>query len=89
MTTADRVLAAAAGYVLAAGVAGRREGPVVCPWRRLTGHRCPACGLTRSIGRTSRLDLTGARAAHPAGPAVAVTVLALTVIRLRDRLGRR
>ena len=39
---------------LAGGVAlwdpARRGGPGLCPYRFVTGHNCPGCGLTRSVG---------------------------------------
>jgi Protein of unknown function (DUF2752) len=87
MSTLDRVVAAAAAYVGAAALAGRRRGPKVCPYRLLTGLPCPACGLTRSIGCAARLDLRSAHTAHPAGPTIAVLILALTAVRLARQVG--
>lgn len=77
----DRPLLAFTLYVAAAALAGDREGPVLCPLRRLTGRRCPACGLTRAIARTARLDLPGAVARNPAGPVVVAAVLGRAAFR--------
>jgi hypothetical protein len=91
MSSLDRVLAALVAYVGAAAVAGGRRGPTVCPYRLLTRRPCPVCGLTRALGRASRLDLAGARAHHAAGPVVLVVVLSAALVRLgtrrRDRGG--
>jgi hypothetical protein len=44
----------------------------VCLFRRLTGRRCPLCGLTHGLNHALRGDLAAARAAHPlAVPAAA------------------
>lgn len=67
-------------YVVVAWWAGRRDLPVLCPYRRLTGWRCPACGLTRSIACALRGELRRAVAEHPLGPMV-VAGVAATFIR--------
>ncbi|GAA4812819.1 hypothetical protein GCM10023200_58250 [Actinomycetospora chlora] len=85
MSSLDRVIGVAAAYVGVAAVAGGRRGPTVCPYRLLTRRSCPACGLTRSIGRASRLDLAGARAHHPAGAALLVAVPVMAALRLSSR----
>jgi hypothetical protein len=89
MSSLDRVLAALVAYVGVAAVAGGRRGPTVCPYRLLARRPCPVCGLTRSLGRASRLDLAGARAHHAAGPAVLVAVPVLAALRLATRRGDR
>jgi Protein of unknown function (DUF2752) len=44
----------------------------VCLFRRLTGRRCPLCGLTHGLNSVLRGDLAAARTAHPlAVPAAA------------------
>jgi Protein of unknown function (DUF2752) len=68
-----RLLAVA--YTVFALVTAHRTGPVLCPWRRLTGRRCPGCGLTRAVGAALAGDLRGSVRAHPLGvPAALVTV---------------
>ena len=32
---------------------GFEEGPVLCPWRLLTGYPCPGCGGIRAMGAIS------------------------------------
>lgn len=68
-------------YVVVAWWAGRRDLPVVCPYRRLTGQRCPACGLTRSIACVLRGELRRALAEHPLGPVVVAGVTAAFIRR--------
>ncbi len=60
-----------------------------CPFRRLIGRRCPACGLTAAVsaalhGRTRR-----ASALHRLGPVTAAAVLVAGVMTLADALGDR
>ena len=45
-----------------------RELPAVCPVRRLTGHRCPGCGMTRAMVYMFRLRIGKAMAANPLAP---------------------
>ena len=59
------------------------DGPVVCPFRLLTGLPCPACGLTRSFVYTLHGRLGDAFAAHAFGPALVVLAAVWLV------LGRR
>ncbi|MEM8922886.1 MAG: DUF2752 domain-containing protein [Actinomycetota bacterium] len=68
----------AAGLGLAYLVAPTTDGPVTCLLRMQTGHACPACGMTRALGRLVHGDLVGAVAYHPWIVALAVQVVALT-----------
>ena len=56
------------------------DGPVLCPMRRLTGHPCPACGLTRSVVSSLHGRLGDALAFNPFGPVVLLLVLAVTAV---------
>ena len=67
----------AALYLVFAVVTARRRLPVACPWRRLTGRRCPACGLTTAVAAAVDGDLRGATRAHPLGVPVALLVATL------------
>jgi hypothetical protein len=51
-------------------VAAVDHGPVLCPFRHVTGRPCPGCGMTRSVSRTLHGDVSSAVRAHPAGPAL-------------------
>jgi hypothetical protein len=49
----------------------------ICPFRRVTGRPCPACGLTRSWTAAARLDVGESVAWHPLGiPALLGTIVA-------------
>jgi len=55
------------------------DGPVVCPFRRLTGLPCPGCGLTRSWVYLVHGWWRESFTAHPFGALLAGAVLALAV----------
>jgi len=82
----------AAGGVAALGVAcllspeSIEDGPVVCPFRLLTGLPCPGCGLTRSWVYTVHGWWPEAFAAHPFGPVAIAFVLVVALLALRARL---
>lgn len=63
------------------------DGPVVCPFRRLTGLPCPGCGLTRSWVYAAHGWWRESFASHPFGLLLmaAVVVLAVTVAVRRIR----
>lgn len=62
----------AAAYLAYAALLPRLPTVPVCLFRRLTGRRCPLCGLTHGLNHVLRGDLAAARAAHPlAVPAAA------------------
>jgi len=67
------LMALGALAVAAAWPADRAEdGPVVCPFRLVTGLPCPFCGLTRSFVYTLHGRLDDAFAVHLFGPALVV-----------------
>lgn len=65
------------------------DGPVICPFRRLTGLPCPGCGLTRSWVYGAHGWWKESFAAHPFGLLLVLAVVALTaavvVARVRAR----
>lgn len=58
-------VAAGAGALGAGLAASGGHGPVLCPFRLITGGYCPACGMTRAVGRLARGDLAGSWEMHP------------------------
>jgi hypothetical protein len=52
------------------------HGPVLCPFRRITGHPCPTCGLTRSAVSFLHGDFGASFHAHPFGPVLFVVAIA-------------
>jgi hypothetical protein len=62
----------AAAYLAYAGLLSWLPSAPVCLFRRLTGRRCPLCGLTHGLNHVLRGDLAAARSDHPlAVPAAA------------------
>jgi hypothetical protein len=74
----------AMSYLLFAVVAGRDSSVVLCPWRAITGFRCPLCGMTRAVRHALRGDLARSVRVHPAGPISAAILTTLTAGGLRD-----
>jgi hypothetical protein len=62
-----------------------RELPIVCPIRRVTGRKCPSCGLTKGTLYALRGDLRSSRRSHWGAPFAA---LALVLAGIRSILPR-
>ncbi|KNX39578.1 hypothetical protein VV01_17955 [Luteipulveratus halotolerans] len=76
------IAAVTAAAVLPPAAAG--SGPVLCPFRRLTGLPCPGCGLTRSWVDTAHGHLGSAFELNPFGPITfALAVAAVLMVLLR------
>ena len=56
-TRAGRVALVALAWLLtreaSLRTSGFEDGPVLCPWRLLTGYPCPGCGGIRAMGEIS------------------------------------
>lgn len=85
----------AAGGVGALGVAcllspeGIEDGPILCPFRQLTGLPCPGCGLTRSWVYLTHGQLGDSLAANPFGVVLVLVTCALAVAVVTARVRRR
>ena len=55
------------------------DGPA-CPWRVLTGLRCPFCGLTHATVALGDGDVHGALAHHPLAPLALALALVPAVV---------
>ena len=75
------VAALLVGVAIALPRAALSDTRVVCPFRRLTGLPCPACGLTRSWQAAAHLHPRNSLDQHPLG---AVTLLAAAGFALAD-----
>ena len=71
LPAARRLLCWYGAYAL---LAPRLPAPT-CPLRRITGRRCPACGLTTAVSGALRGRVRQAAALHRLGPAAAAAVL--------------
>ncbi|WP_134765804.1 DUF2752 domain-containing protein [Nocardioides sp. 1609] len=82
---AGGLVALGASFVLSPS--GVDDGPVICPFRRVTGLPCPGCGLTRSWVDLAHGDLAGAWSMNPFGIVLvaALVVLVVGVVRARMR----
>lgn len=82
----------AAGGVVALGVAFAlspdhiEDGPIICPFRRLTGLPCPGCGLTRSWVYGAHGWWGESFSAHPFGLLLLLAVLALGIAVVRAQV---
>lgn len=90
MTARTTTLGLTAVSLLGAGlVTGGDNGPVLCPFRHVTGGYCPACGMTRALARLLRGDVVGSWHQHPflllALAQVALAAVAWTVAERRRR----
>lgn len=61
--------------VVAAATPQHERGPVICPFRAVTGLPCPTCGMIRAAGHVLRGELTAAYRTNPFD-AAAMTVAA-------------
>lgn len=88
ITAAIGVGGIAIATLLPAG--GIEDGPVLCPFRALTGLPCPGCGLTRSWVYLMHGDVAPALASNWFGPVLILAVIALAVTSVRARsVGKR
>ena len=69
---------------------GIEDGPVLCPFRALTGLPCPGCGLTRSWVYLMHGDIGSSLASNWFGPVLILAVVILALVSVRSRLsGKR
>ena len=66
-----------------------QTGPVLCPFRCLTGLPCPGCGLTRSFCAMAQGDFTQAFAFHLFGPILMLALVVGIPLLLVEGLTRR
>ncbi|HMS77523.1 DUF2752 domain-containing protein [Gordonia sp. (in: high G+C Gram-positive bacteria)] len=89
-----------AEWVAAAGIVGIgvasvaspahiEDGPILCPFRLMTGLSCPGCGLTRSWVYTMHGDWAAALGANIFGPLLIVAVVVLTAVVVARRIRSR
>ena len=68
-TRAGRIALIAISFLLlreaSLRTSGFEDGPVLCPWRSITGYPCPGCGGIRAMGAISTGDFEQAWLLNP------------------------
>lgn len=60
-------------FCAAQAACGVGESVILCPFRLVTGHRCPGCGMGHAVVAAMRGDWVASFQAHPLGiPLLAV-----------------
>ena len=72
-------LAVSFGVAAARATDGFANGPVLCPFRLVTGYPCPFCGTTRAVGSLMLGDVSASLALNPLGSVFVVAVVALVL----------
>ncbi len=67
-------IATAITWVGARRTEGYTTGPILCPFRLITGHQCPFCGTTRSFGALVQGDISGSIAYNPGGVLLSIVI---------------
>lgn len=79
------ILSGAIARQIAVDTGGFANGPIVCLFRLTTGHPCPGCGLTRSVGNILLGDFSEALKLNPLGFIFAFSIVSLA---LKPRITR-
>ena len=69
------LFATALTWVGARRTEGYTTGPILCPFRLITGHQCPFCGTTRSFGALVQGDISGSIAYNPSGILLSIVII--------------
>ena len=80
---------AAVGVACVRSPATIEDGPILCPFRLITGLSCPGCGLTRSWVYTMHGDWAAAFGANMFGPLLIAAVVVLAAVVVGRRIRRR
>jgi hypothetical protein len=62
----------------------RRDAAPICPFRCVTGHPCPFCGLTRAFAAAMHLQWQEALRFNPLWPLAVAVILILLALHLND-----
>lgn len=72
----------------AQAAAGIPEGLVLCPFRLLTGHRCPGCGMGHAVVHAMRGEWAESFRWHPLGVPLLAIWTAWLLVELARPLSR-
>lgn len=61
-----------------------RDWFTTCAFRAVTGYRCPLCGMTRALASAAHGQFRAAFDYHPLWPIVAVLIVCLGMMFVRD-----
>lgn len=89
MTDAELLAGAGLAAICVAAAASPdavAAGPVLCPFRRLTGLPCPGCGLTRSWSYLAHGRMLESLSKHPFGPMLLAAVIGVAALAVMRRI---
>ncbi len=64
-TTSQRLACVGVTYLTYSWISYGRAGPAACPWRLISGHSCPLCGLSTGVALSLRGSVGPGFRTHP------------------------